>query len=84
MVRFGSGKQDQIKFNTETVNILEVVKRVGDLDLRITTQCIQQKNVTGRNGPDPSTMANICLKLNAKLGGVNNLISRDFRYRLTL
>jgi eukaryotic translation initiation factor 2C len=58
---------------------IDIVKRVGDLDLKITTQCVQQKNVTGRNGPDPSIMANICLKLNAKLGGINNLISRDFR-----
>ncbi|XP_059352742.1 protein argonaute-2-like [Daphnia carinata] len=62
----------------------EIVKRVGDLDLKITTQCIQQKNVQGRNGPDPSTMANICLKLNAKLGGINNLISRDFRPKVLL
>ncbi|XP_046448978.1 protein argonaute-2-like isoform X2 [Daphnia pulex] len=62
----------------------EIVKRVGDLDLKITTQCIQQKNVVGRNGPDPSTMANICLKLNAKLGGINNLISRDFRPKMLL
>ena len=60
-------------------SVKEIVKRVGDLDLHITTQCIQHKNVTGRNGPDPSTMANICLKLNAKLGGVNNLIERSFR-----
>ena len=58
---------------------LEIVKRVGDLDLNLTTQCIQFKNVLGRNGPDPSTMANICLKLNAKLGGINNLIHRDAR-----
>ncbi|XP_046635455.1 protein argonaute-2-like isoform X1 [Daphnia pulicaria] len=62
----------------------DIVKRVGDLDLKITTQCVQQKNVTGRNGPDPSIMANICLKLNAKLGGINNLISRDFRPKMLL
>uniref|UniRef100_A0A0P5QUR0 Argonaute-2 n=1 Tax=Daphnia magna TaxID=35525 RepID=A0A0P5QUR0_9CRUS len=62
----------------------EIVKRVGDLDIKITTQCIQQKNVQGRNGPDPSTMANICLKLNAKLGGINNLIARDFRPKVLL
>lgn len=70
----------QYWFNSLAVFLhVEIVKRVGDLDLHITTQCIQQKNVQGRNGPDPSTMANICLKLNAKLGGVNNLIAKDFR-----
>ena len=60
----------------------EIVKRVGDLDLGLTTQCIQNKNVAGKpgRGPDGSTMANICLKLNAKLGGINNMIARDCRY----
>lgn len=55
------------------------MKKVGDLDLNMTSQCIQWKNVLGRQGPDPSTMANICLKLNAKLGGINNLIHKDNR-----
>lgn len=63
------------------VVLAEVIKRVGDLDLRLTTQCVQERNVKGKPGfgPDESTMANICLKLNAKLGGVNNLIARDSR-----
>jgi len=64
------------------LSLLEIAKRCGDLELNITTQCVQFKNVLGRpgQGPDPSTMANICMKLNAKLGGINNLISRDVRY----
>lgn len=61
----------------------EIVKRVGDLDLQLTTQCVQMKTVIGSgrlsSGPDPATVSNICLKLNAKLGGINNLISRDVR-----
>jgi len=63
----------------------EIVKRVGDLDLQLTTQCIQSRNVKGRQQNDGSyvvdsaTMANICMKLNAKLGGTNNLISRKVR-----
>ena len=59
--------------------LLEIGKKVGDLDLNMTSQCIQWKNVLGRQGPDPSTMANIVLKLNAKLGGINNLIRKDNR-----
>ena len=56
-------------------NVLKgYVKKAGDLDSTITTQRVQQKNVTGKDYPDQSTMANICLKLNAKLGGVNNVI----------
>ena len=65
-------------------SLIEIVKKVGDLDLNMTSQCIQWKNVLGRQGPDPSTMANICLKLNAKLGGINNLIHKDNRYFLFL
>jgi hypothetical protein len=65
-----------------TLIFAEIVKRVGDLDLRLTTQCVQYKNVVGKadKGPDRSTLANICLKLNAKLGGTNNLIARESRY----
>ena len=61
---------------------LETVKRVGDLDLKLATQCVQVKNVIGRIGlgPDASIISNICQKLNVKLGGTNNLISRDFRW----
>lgn len=66
--------------------ILETVKRVGDLDLCLATQCVQSKNLTklknGVSAPDPSTMANICLKLNAKLGGINTVIAREFRCAL--
>ena len=52
------------------------------MELLLTTQCVAQKNVCGRpgQGPDASTMANICMKLNAKLGGINNLIDRTTRY----
>ena len=66
-------------FDPRSFVFLEIVKKVGDLELRLLTQCVQWKNVLGRQGPDPSTMANICLKLNAKMGGVNNLIQRDIR-----
>ena len=59
---------------------------MGDLELGLTTQCIQSVNVKGKfdKGPDGSTMANICLKLNAKLGGVNNMIARDCRYAFAI
>ena len=62
------------------VCLQEIVKRVGDLDLKLTFQCIQFKNVLERQGPDPSAMSNICLKFNVKLGGINNVIRRECRY----
>ena len=64
----------------------EIAKTVGDLQLGLTTQCVQMKNLLGRNntGPDYQTVRNICLKLNAKLGGVNNLIDKSVRPKMLL
>uniref|UniRef100_UPI00358EBEC2 protein argonaute-1-like isoform X1 n=1 Tax=Myxine glutinosa TaxID=7769 RepID=UPI00358EBEC2 len=47
------------------------VKRVGDTLLGMATQCVQVKNVLK---PSPQTLSNLCLKINVKLGGVNNIL----------
>jgi eukaryotic translation initiation factor 2C len=47
------------------------VKRVGDTLIGLATQCVQSKNV---NKPSPQTLSNLCLKINVKLGGVNNIL----------
>ncbi|KAI6650883.1 putative translation initiation factor 2c [Oopsacas minuta] len=47
------------------------VKKVGDTEIGVPTQCVKQFNVNKANG---STVGNICLKINAKLGGVNHSI----------
>ncbi len=65
------------------------VKRVGDTVLGIATQCIQSKNV---NQFDPhhrsqqkktqnhiQTLSNLCLKINVKLGGINNILLPNLR-----
>lgn len=53
------------------------VKQLGDVEQQIMTQCVTKDNVTGRgNGPKMTTLTNICLKINAKLGGVNNTIEQ--------
>jgi len=39
----------------------------------LSTQCIQAKNVKKCN---PMTLAQLCLKINAKMGGINNSIDR--------
>ena len=69
---------DSIVFGCYTVMVLCIpvfptaeVKRVGDTLLGIATQCIQMKNVTGTS---PRILSNLCLKINAKLGGVNNIL----------
>ncbi|GCB71283.1 hypothetical protein scyTo_0008799 [Scyliorhinus torazame] len=47
------------------------VKRVGDTLLGMATQCVQVKNVLKTS---PQTLSNLCLKINVKLGGVNNIL----------
>lgn len=47
------------------------VKRVGDTVLGMATQCVQSKNV---NKTSPQTLSNLCLKINVKLGGINNIL----------
>ena len=47
------------------------VKKVGDTEIGVPTQCVKKLNVDKANG---STVGNICLKINAKLGGVNHTV----------
>ncbi|KAG7262847.1 hypothetical protein CRUP_035906 [Coryphaenoides rupestris] len=50
------------------------VKRVGDTLLGMATQCVQVKNVVKTS---PQTLSNLCLKINAKLGGINNVLEEE-------
>ena len=49
-------------------------KRVADTVVGIPTQCIQSRNVVNYN---PQTISNLCLKINAKLGGINSVLSDE-------
>ena len=52
-------------------SIYPEIKRVGDNVLGIVTQCVQQKQAREAK---PQVCANISLKINSKLGGVNHVI----------
>ncbi|GES75473.1 piwi domain-containing protein [Rhizophagus clarus] len=52
------------------------IKRVGDTQLGIPTQCILLKRLTKANGID-QICTNIFLKVNAKLGGQNVILTND-------
>ncbi|GBN83098.1 Protein argonaute-1 [Araneus ventricosus] len=47
------------------------VKRVAETNIGIVTQCVKGENVVSK-GTNPSFVSNLCLKMNAKMGGVNN------------
>ncbi len=44
---------------------------MGDTLLGMATQCVQVKNVVKTS---PQTLSNLCLKINVKLGGINNIL----------
>uniref|UniRef100_A0A8C9F4Y2 Argonaute4 n=1 Tax=Pavo cristatus TaxID=9049 RepID=A0A8C9F4Y2_PAVCR len=52
-------------------DLLKVYFPLGDTLLGMATQCVQVKNVVKTS---PQTLSNLCLKINAKLGGINNVL----------
>ncbi|RDD36036.1 Protein argonaute-2 [Trichoplax sp. H2] len=50
------------------------IKTTCDLDYQVPTQCMQIKNIDKANH---QFLANLALKINAKLGGTNNTINRS-------
>lgn len=54
----------------------EEVKHFGDVVYGIRTQCIKSNNA---KKADMQTLANICLKINAKLGGTTSVIDKGIR-----
>lgn len=53
------------------------VKRLGDLEYETPTQCVQQRIAQECKS---QVLANVCLKINAKLGGVNVAITSRLRF----
>ncbi|KAK9695426.1 hypothetical protein K7432_012964 [Basidiobolus ranarum] len=56
------------------VQLYGEIKRVSDTVLGVVTQCVQGKHVFK---PNKQYCANVCLKINAKLGGVNSYLPPD-------
>ncbi|CAB4411771.1 unnamed protein product [Rhizophagus irregularis] len=52
------------------------IKRIGDTQLGVPTQCILLKRLARKNGID-QICSNIFLKVNAKLGGQNVILTND-------
>merc|ERR1719450_336305 len=52
------------------------IKRAGDILYGIPTQCVQVKTI---NKSSIQTLSNLCLKINAKLGGINSVLFPEMR-----
>ena len=55
-------------------NVYSCIKFIGDAVMGVPTQFVLKRNVTGKpkQGPNLSTIHNLCLKMNAKTGGTNH------------
>ena len=59
--------------------VYEKVKRIGDSMYGLATQCIKSKNVIKTTA---QMLSNLCLKINAKLGGINTILLPEHRPKL--
>lgn len=55
-------------------SIYSEIKRTGETILGIPTQCLLMRNV---QRPNKQYLANVCLKVNAKLGGINQVLGEN-------
>ena len=55
------------------------IKRVGDTMFGLATQCIQARLFNKDKNQQTQTISNIALKINVKLGGVNNILLPSIR-----
>ncbi|CAH1761647.1 8916_t:CDS:10 [Entrophospora sp. SA101] len=54
------------------IGLYAEIKRVCDTEIGVATQCIQSKNMLA---PKKQYCANVCLKINVKLGGMNSFLN---------
>ncbi|KAJ3027930.1 argonaute 1 [Rhizophlyctis rosea] len=63
--------------NNNATTVYNTVKLVADTIIGIPSQCIQAKNVSKAS---PQYCANVCMKLNLKLGGANSKTNSDLTW----
>ncbi|XP_023244757.1 protein argonaute-2-like [Centruroides sculpturatus] len=57
-------------------DIYSEVKTVAETELGLMTQCVRDVNTTGKKC-NAQLINNLCQKINAKMGGINNSLSRE-------
>ena len=59
--------------------LYDKIKRVGDLELHLVTQCCLSSNLFRKGEINRQVISNLCLKINSKLGGKNHVITQTNR-----
>ena len=62
--------------------LYDKIKQLGDMKLDITTQCCLRSNLFKMDKLNTQVIANLCLKINAKLGGINHVLAKTCRPKL--
>ena len=62
---------DEKPYPLPNKEMYKLVKRICDQQLGVLSQCVKSNNIFNFK---KGTLANICLKINAKLGGVNHTV----------
>ncbi|XP_062520614.1 protein argonaute-2-like [Corticium candelabrum] len=62
----------------DSKDIYSELKQLGDLDYEIPTQCVVERTAKESN---LQVLSNLCLKINAKLGGVNVVVPEILRFK---
>jgi len=55
------------------------VKQLGDLKYGVTTQCCLKQTLFRQGKLNAQVVANLCLKINSKLGGINHVLAKSCR-----
>merc|ERR1719369_2509432 len=59
--------------------IYDKIKQLGDMKYSLTTQCCLKATLFKGDSLNKQVVGNICLKINAKLGGINHILSSKSR-----
>jgi len=62
--------------------LYDKIKQLGDNKLGLTTQCCLKTNLFKKGILNKQVIANLCLKINSKLGGINHVLAKSCRPKL--
>jgi len=71
-----------IIFPFKAGGLYDKIKHLGDMKLNITTQCCLRNNLYKGGNLNKQVIANVCMKINSKLGGINHVLSKGCRPKL--
>eukprot|EP00092_Neocalanus_flemingeri_P072437 GFUD01089177.1.p1 GENE.GFUD01089177.1~~GFUD01089177.1.p1 ORF type:complete len:635 (+),score=195.98 GFUD01089177.1:285-1907(+) len=68
-----------IIFAFKAGSLYDKIKHLGDMKLNISTQCCLKANLYKGGNLSKQVVANVCMKINSKLGGINHVLSKGCR-----